>query len=126
MVLGVVVDFPDGPVLVLERTWGSVKTALARGPLGSLSALRIADQVNAAVHYLWKLQIRHGKVGIANVDLLGSPRYSAVTAKLTNFADATQYEGNQAIFNQDLCACAVFTSNLFVGHLSECMALCLF
>ena len=65
-VLGVAFDFPEGPVLVLERTWGSVSRALKHGPFGYRPAMRIADQVNSAVHYLRKLRMSHGAVGIDN------------------------------------------------------------
>jgi hypothetical protein len=121
LLLGVAFDFPGGPVLVMEQTWGSVSTALARGPLDPLSALRIADQINAAVHYLRKLQMRHGAVGIDNVDLLSSPRSKNVTAKLTNFACATLCDSDQVVFEEDICACAVFISNLFVRKRSQCV-----
>jgi hypothetical protein len=121
-VLGVAFDFPEGPVLVLERTWGSVSRALKNGPFGSRQAMRIADQVNSAVHYLRKLRMRHGAVGIDNVALLSSPRHTNVLAKLTNFAHATVLDNDQGASNEDIYACAVFTSNLFVDHHSKCVA----
>jgi hypothetical protein len=121
-VLGVAFDFPGGPVLVLEKTWGSVSRALTRGPLGSLKAMRIADQVNSAVHYLRKLRTRHGAVSTDNVSLLSSPRHANVIAKLTNFADATVHDNDQDDWNEDIYAFAFFTSNLFVDICSKCVA----
>ena len=121
-VLGVAFDFPEGPVLVLERTWGSVSRALKHGPFGYRQAMRIADQVNSAVHYLRKLRMSHGAVGIDNVALLSSPRHTNVLAKLTNFANATVRDNDQGASNEDIYAFAVFTSNLFVDHHSKCVA----
>ena len=109
-------------MLVLERTWGSVSRALKNGPFGSRQAMRIADQVNSAVHYLRKLRMSHGAVGIDNVALVSSPRHTNVLAKLTNFANATVRDNDQGASNEDIYAFAVFTSNLFVDHHSNCVA----
>ena len=109
-------------MLVLERTWGSVSRALKNGPFGSRQAMRIADQVNSAVHYLRKLRMSHGAVGIDNVALVSSPRHTNVLAKLTNFANATERDSDQGALNEDIYACAVFISNLFVDHYSKCVA----
>jgi hypothetical protein len=84
--------------------------------------MRIADQVNAALHYIRKLQMRHGAVGMKSVALVSFPRYNNVTAKLMNFAQATLCDSDEGVVEEDIIAFAIFVSNLFVDHHSKCFA----
>jgi serine/threonine protein kinase len=112
--LGVALDYVDGPVLVMEQAWGSVMAALRSGPLRLEASARITKQVASALEFLHDRKIRHGQVGTRNVLLLESPLSSAaIVAKLANFGTATQLVNDTAALGSDMLNFGVFMYNLF-------------
>ena len=50
--LGVALDYAQGPVLVMEQSWGSVMAALRSGPLRLEACAGIAAQVADVLRFL--------------------------------------------------------------------------
>ena len=69
-------DMPGGSMLVTERSWGPVSTAMSTEPFSSLTALHIAQQIASALSYLSMRRIQHGAVAMGNVWLLKKPSRS--------------------------------------------------
>ena len=63
-------------MLVTERSWGPVSTAMSTEPFSSLTALHIAQQIASALSYLSMRRIQHGAVAMGNVWLLKKPSRS--------------------------------------------------
>ena len=62
-----------GPLLVMEKSWGSVSKVLYLQRVPAHSAFRIADQVASALHYMHCRRIHHGAVDLHNVVLSDHP-----------------------------------------------------
>jgi hypothetical protein len=107
-----------GPMMVMEKSWGTVSKAIHSRRLTAVASLSIAEQVAAALHFLHTGRgIHHGAVDIGNVVLLNYPSRGRghVTAKLTNFAKAMRVRTeNRTSLAMDIRAYVAFTSNLFV------------
>jgi serine/threonine protein kinase len=125
--LGFALDFPAGPVLVMEKAWGAVAAAL---PLpvhtAPRHAMNIAVQVLSALHYLHERKISHGSLGIHTVLLIQSPQEGRATAKLANFSKAKDSVTEVEVFRGDLLRLGAFMCNLFAkefrGELDEISA----
>jgi hypothetical protein len=120
-ILGYVLDFPDGPALVTERSWGNVSAVLRQGPLSTALAISIATQIASALRFLHDRNILHNNVAIRNVLLLGTPDSHEANAKLANFSRAELDVGDAKVLAKDCRAFGVLIYNLFVNDLSDCV-----
>jgi hypothetical protein len=112
LMLGVVLDYPLGPVLVMERAWGSVMAALRLGPLRTDIATDIATQIASALEYLHDNGIVHGQVGTHTVLLRDNPEVEPVTAKLANFSRSKTDVTEATKFSDDLLDDGMFWTDL--------------
>ena len=122
LMLGFTLNLDYGPVLIMEKFWGSASKALYSQRLHAITAIRIADQVATALHYLFRLRIHHGAVNIHNVVLSDPPDHPSsvnVVAKLTDFSNAKLGVNDNRVLDRDMRAYGVLTSNLFVEDISN-------
>jgi hypothetical protein len=109
--------FAEGPVLIMERVWGSVAAALESGPLGNAAALIVGAQIASAVQHLHNRHVHHRAIGIESVFLLTQPAQGPVIAKLGNFAEArADYQRSVALEVRSLLA---LIYNLFTTQPSQ-------
>jgi serine/threonine protein kinase len=111
-----------GPLLIMEPSWGSVSKVLYMQRLRVLAAIRIADQVVSALHYLHRRRIYYGSLDVHNVmlsDHPDHPRRENFTAKLTNFNNATLGVGDERLLARDIQATGVFAANLFAEDMAS-------
>ena len=122
LMLGFTLNLDYGPVLIMEKFWGSASKALYSQRLHAITAIRIADQVATALHHLFRLRIHHGAVNIHNVVLSDPPDHPLtvnVVAKLTDFSNAKLGVNDNRVLDRDMRAYGVLTSNLFVEDISN-------
>jgi serine/threonine protein kinase len=122
LMLGFTLDLEFGPVVVMEKSWGSVSKVLYSQRLLASISIRIADQVASALHFLHGMRIHHGAVNIHNVilsDPPDHPRRENFAAKLTDFSNAKLGVEDNRVLDTDIRAYGVFTSNLFVEDISR-------
>jgi serine/threonine protein kinase len=118
LMLGVCIDHPEGPVLVMERAWGPVSAALGSGPAPTLPAIITATQISHALLHLHDRGIQHGQVGKQSVFLHHPGWASPVTAKLGNFAHANFIFDENTMLEDDIISFGVFLYDLFATDCS--------
>jgi hypothetical protein len=118
-------DMPGGSMLVTERSWGPVSTAMSTEPFSSLTALHIAQQIASALSYLSMRRIQHGAVVMANVWLLKKPSRSrwSMSVKLAQFWRVKPCSGDLVDPAKDIRDFGVFTSNLLLKDFADCVEL---
>jgi serine/threonine protein kinase len=116
--LGVVLDYPEGPTLVMEQSWGSVMAALRSGPVCVGAGVKIAKQVASTLNFLHIRNIFHGQVGTRTVLLTENLRKMFIIAKLANFSSAQLNVKDEAILGRDIRSFGVFLYHLFAKRYS--------
>jgi serine/threonine protein kinase len=117
LMLGFCLAFSKGPVLIMERAWGTLTAALRSGPMPLQPALSIASQVASALLYLHDRGMLHGQVRTNSVFLVSPGSASPGTAKLANFATIKRNAGDR-ILAGDVLRFGVLLHDLFATNYS--------
>ena len=117
LMLGFCLAFSKGPVLIMERAWGTLTAALRSGPLPLQPALSISSQVASALLYLHDRGMLHGQVRTNSVFLVSTGSASPVTAKLANFATIKHNAGDCTLAG-DVLSFGVLLHDLFATNYS--------